>query len=120
MNKERARRLIKQGKMTAAGLAALENVLTSPTGRRLEVAPDILRALRRDRRVWMNFQRLPQAYKRIRLGWVEAARKRPKLFRQRLRYFLKNDGAEQAIRHGAVRTLGGGPGRSEDHIDHAY
>jgi uncharacterized protein YdeI (YjbR/CyaY-like superfamily) len=88
MNKERARRLIRRGKMTAAGLAALQDGLT-PAKRPPPVAPDILRTLKRDKRVWKTFRAFPRSYKRIRMGWIEAARKRPKLFRQRLRYFVK-------------------------------
>ncbi|HEV8338485.1 MAG TPA: YdeI/OmpD-associated family protein [bacterium] len=89
MNKERARRLIRQGKMTTAGLAALKGALDAGTRGRLAVAPDIRRALQRQPRVWNNFQKFPRSYRRIRIGWIEAARSRPKLFRQRLRYFLK-------------------------------
>src|SRR2546427_9982149 len=50
---------------------------------------DILRRLKRDRTVWRNFQRLPATYQRIRIGWITAARHRPEVFGQRLRYFLK-------------------------------
>lgn len=75
--------------MTAAGLAAVKGALDEGTRGKLAVAPDVRRALRRDGRVWTNFQRFPQSYQRIRLGWIEAARNRPQLFRQRLRYLLK-------------------------------
>lgn len=101
MNKERARRLIRKGKMTAAGLAALGGALGSPRRgaatssskearvARARAAPDVLRALKRNESAWKSFQAFPQSYKRIRIGWIEAARKRPEVFRQRLRYFVK-------------------------------
>jgi hypothetical protein len=38
---------------------------------------------------WRNFQRFPASYKRIRIGWIHAARSRRPAFEQRLRYFLK-------------------------------
>lgn len=34
-------------------------------------------------------QRFPASYKRIRVGWIEAARHRRPAFEQRLRYFIK-------------------------------
>lgn len=101
MNKERARRLIRKGKMTAAGLAALGDALgrrrrgaarssSEKAGvGRATAAPDVIRALKRSESAWKNFQAFPQSYKRIRIGWIEAARKRPEVFRQRLRYFVK-------------------------------
>jgi len=38
---------------------------------------------------WKLFQTFPESYKRIRIGWIDAARRRPEIFRQRLRHFLK-------------------------------
>src|SRR6266508_2822224 len=54
-----------------------------------EMPKDILRRLMRDPATWKNFQRFPQSYKRIRVGWIAAARRRPDVFKQRLAYFLK-------------------------------
>src|SRR6266852_4869269 len=51
--------------------------------------PDILAAVKRDRTTWKHFQAFPASYKRIRIGWIDAARRRPEIFRQRLRHFLK-------------------------------
>jgi uncharacterized protein YdeI (YjbR/CyaY-like superfamily) len=92
MNKERVRRLIKAGKMTRAGLAVLKDVpkAKSRTPRNRDVIPsDILKPLREDKQAWLNFQRFPSSYKRIRVGWIDAARMRPVEFEKRLRYFLK-------------------------------
>ncbi len=36
-----------------------------------------------------NFQAFPVTYQRIRIGWIDAARHRPEIFQQRLRYLLK-------------------------------
>ncbi|HEV8379977.1 MAG TPA: YdeI/OmpD-associated family protein [Gemmatimonadales bacterium] len=85
MNRERVRRLIKSGRMTKAGLAAIEH-----TGQRSATLPaDILARLKRDPTTWKNFQKFPASYKRIRIGWIDAARQRREAFEQRLRYFLK-------------------------------
>ena len=98
MNKARVLRVIKEGRMTPAGLAAIGGaVMREP----LRVAPDIRRALRAVPAAWTQFQRLPAAYKRIRLGWIEAARGRPEIFATRLRYFVRM--TAQGKQYGMVR-----------------
>lgn len=54
-----------------------------------EIPADIRRRLERDPAVWQDFRRFPESYRRIRIGWIVAARHRPEVFQQRLRYFLK-------------------------------
>ncbi len=83
INKERVRRLLKQGKMTPAGLAAAGALET------FVMPPDILKRLKADKKAWRNFQRFPDTYKRIRVGWIDGARKRPDEFEKRLGYLLK-------------------------------
>jgi uncharacterized protein YdeI (YjbR/CyaY-like superfamily) len=85
MNKERARRLIEQGKMTQAGLDKLGDALADA----FEVPADIAEALQADEQVWENFRHFPESYKRIRIGWIDGARHRPEEFQKRLRYFIK-------------------------------
>ena len=85
MNKVRIRRLHAQGKMTPAGLAAAPGVLDED----FSPASDILAALKADEEIWRNFQAFPDSYQRIRVGWIEGARKRPDVFQQRLGYFLR-------------------------------
>ncbi len=50
--------------------------------------PDIMDAVREDERTWENYQRFSEPYKRIRIAYIEAARKRPEEFRKRLNSFL--------------------------------
>ena len=90
MNRERVHRLLEQGKMTDAGLAAIKHVFdASEQPAEPEIAPDIVQALQQDRETWQNFQGFPDSYKRIRIAFIEGARSRPEMFEQRLRYFLK-------------------------------
>jgi uncharacterized protein YdeI (YjbR/CyaY-like superfamily) len=89
-NRERVRRLVKAGKMTKAGLEAISHAYRlNEKAKRLIVAPDILKELKKNEQAWSNFRRLPAAYKRIRIGWIEMARSRDSVFRQRLTYFVK-------------------------------
>ena len=85
LNKERVRRLIIAGQMTAAGLAMLPDL--SPE--KFIIAEDVLAALQADPQIWENFQKFPDAYKRIRIGFIEDRRKYPEDFQKRLVNFLK-------------------------------
>jgi len=85
MNRERVRRLVKSGRMTKAGLDAIAHAPKQGAA----FPPDILKRLQKDPVTWRNFQRFPASYKRIRIGWIDAARSRRPAFEQRLRYFLK-------------------------------
>jgi uncharacterized protein YdeI (YjbR/CyaY-like superfamily) len=92
-NKARIRRLVKQKKMTAAGLAAVKHLLDDQLqNEALVIAPDILKVLQEDKTTWEHFQKFPDSYKRIRIGWIEMTRTRSPIFEQRLRYFLTMTG----------------------------
>ena len=85
LNKERARRLIQNGKMTEAGLKVLPDL--SPDS--FQFPQDILEALQNDVQTWKNFQQFPDVYKRIRIGYIEEVRKQSSEFQKRLDNFLK-------------------------------
>jgi uncharacterized protein YdeI (YjbR/CyaY-like superfamily) len=85
LNKERAKRLIQSGKMTEAGSKVLPDL--SPNS--FQIPKDILEALQANIQTWNNFQRFPDVYKRIRIGYIEEVRKQPGVFQKRLENFLK-------------------------------
>src|SRR5574344_2067483 len=49
---------------------------------------DMMDRLKEDETVWTNYQRFSDSYKRIRIGYIEAARKRPEEFEKRLNHFI--------------------------------
>jgi uncharacterized protein YdeI (YjbR/CyaY-like superfamily) len=49
-----------------------------------EFPEDILEVLRADEAVWRNYQAFSEPYKRIRVAYIDAARKRPEEFQKRL------------------------------------
>ena len=51
---------------------------------------DILDALRQDETVWKHYSSFPEPYKRIRVAYIDAARKRPEEFQRRLAHFIRN------------------------------
>ena len=84
-NKERLRRLIEQGKVMPDVLAAVRDVVEEP----FELPPDIEAALRANGQAWENFQRYSGAYQRIRVAFIDSARKRPEEFKKRLRHLIR-------------------------------
>ncbi len=49
---------------------------------------DIIAALHKDKTVWKNYQTFTEPYKRIRIAYIDAARKRPAEFEKRLANFI--------------------------------
>jgi uncharacterized protein YdeI (YjbR/CyaY-like superfamily) len=84
LNKERARKLIAQGKMTDAGYATLPDLNVES----FRIPDDILAALKEDKTVWENFQNFPPLYQRIRISYIDETRKQPAVFAQRLANFI--------------------------------
>lgn len=97
MNRARARRLVRTKRMTPAGLAAIGS-LTAP---RLVISSDIKASLESDSIAWKRFRRYPIAYRRIRIAFVEGARRRPAEFRRRLRNLVRKSAKNE--RFGMVR-----------------
>jgi uncharacterized protein YdeI (YjbR/CyaY-like superfamily) len=97
MNKERVRRLIKTNKMTRFGIESIQHHLEKIPKKPLysqnlikfTLPQDILEIIKTDTTAWKHFVKFPMSYKRIRIGWIDAARHRPDIFNQRLKYFLK-------------------------------
>ena len=50
---------------------------------------DIINELRKDKTVWENYQQFSDPYKRIRIAYIEAARKRPDEYMKRLNSFIE-------------------------------
>ena len=53
------------------------------------IPPDILKAIKANKEAWKNFQKFSDPYKRIRIAFIDGARKRPEEFKKRLRYFIE-------------------------------
>ena len=49
---------------------------------------DIINAIKSDNTAWKNYKILPEGYKRIRIAYIESARKRPEEFKKRLNNFI--------------------------------
>lgn len=103
----RIRKLIKQKKMTKAGLKAVSHVYDPSNDKQEElvIPPDILKALKADRQAWKNFQKFPENYKRIRIDYIDTRRRHSQeMFDHALKYFIKMTAADKRI--GLVKDLG--------------
>ena len=80
-NKDRVKRLVAQGRMCRAGLAAVTAAKQTGkwqaayTNRREDRVPaDLARALRTEPEAWRNFRSLAQTYRNMYAGWVNDAK----------------------------------------------
>lgn len=75
-NIKRAKKLIHEGKMTAAGLEAFN---TRETGKAAslptQLPADLEERFRKEVAAWENFNRFPPFYRRMTIGWVASAKK---------------------------------------------
>jgi hypothetical protein len=53
------------------------------------IPPDILKAIKGNQTAWKNFKNFSEPYKRIRIAYIDGARKRPAEFEKRLRHFIE-------------------------------
>jgi uncharacterized protein YdeI (YjbR/CyaY-like superfamily) len=60
--------------------------------------PDILNALKEDESVWNHFNSFPEPYKRIRIAYIDSARKRPEELIKRLQHFITKTRENKLIR----------------------
>ncbi len=93
LNKERARKLLREGKMTIAGKKLLPEDVLHPTKKvahtpKLVIPKFIETALKKEKAAWQNFKKYPESYRRLKVGWI-ALTLRPDTRKQRLRHLVK-------------------------------
>ncbi|HYE65229.1 MAG TPA: YdeI/OmpD-associated family protein [Pyrinomonadaceae bacterium] len=101
LNKKRVRKLIKEGRMTRAGLAKVrteilagqEDSLSEPKKKELVIPQHIEKALRKNRAAWENFNNLAPSYRRKFVMWITDAKKeetREKRLRESIELLAQN------------------------------
>lgn len=83
-NKERLKWLLQENLVHASIKANMQAVVAEP----FVFPKDILAKIKTDKLTWGNYQSLSEAYKRIRIAYIESARKRPEEFQKRLQNFI--------------------------------
>lgn len=84
-NIERLKYLDRCGMIHPKVRASVEEVINAP----FVFPEDIIDEIRRDDVAWRNYQSFSEPYKRIRIAYINAARKRPEEFGKRLENFIK-------------------------------
>jgi len=81
-NKKRARKMIKEGKMTEVGLAKIREAKktgewfkTAPAKKELVIPPYMKEALAKNEKALENFNDLAKSYKRQYVGWISSAKR---------------------------------------------
>lgn len=92
-NKERLKEMLNQHKIHPAFEERIRQVVSVP----FVFPADIMEALQKDEEAWRHYRQFPEGYKRIRIAYIEAARKRPKEFEKRLMHFLQVTGSGKLI-----------------------
>ena len=100
-NIERLIRLDSQGLIHPKVRASVEELLNTP----FVYPQDILDAIRQDEQAWENYQTFSEPYKRIRIAYIDAARKRPDEFEKRLKSFIgKKSENKMIVGYGGIET----------------
>jgi uncharacterized protein YdeI (YjbR/CyaY-like superfamily) len=97
-NLERLRAVLKKRKVIKEVRDTLPDLSEEP----FEVPADILKEIKANPDAWKNFQKFSESYKRIRIGFIEGARKRPEEFKKRLRYFIKMTEKNKQYGYGGI------------------
>ena len=97
-NIERLRHLVAQGQVLKKVVDSLGDLLE----REFVFPEDILEEIKADEQAWENYQSFSEPYKRIRVAFIEGARKRPEEFKKRLNYFLKMTRENKLIGFGGI------------------
>lgn len=84
-NIERLRHLVAEGRVVREVAETLDDVLNEE----FVIPEDILKALKANKKAWKNFQAFSDSYVRIRVAYIDGARKRPEEFKKRLHHFIE-------------------------------
>jgi uncharacterized protein YdeI (YjbR/CyaY-like superfamily) len=84
-NIERLRALLAEKKVIKEVAETLGNVLNEE----FIIPPDILKTIQANKKAWKHFQAFSDSYIRIRIAFIDGARKRPEEFQKRLRHFIE-------------------------------
>ncbi len=97
-NKERLKRLVKEGRLHPSMKESVEKVLRTE----FVFPPDILKAIKGNKKAWDNYQNFSPAYRRIRIAYIDGARNRPDEFKKRLNNFVKKTEQNKLIGFGGI------------------
>ena len=69
---------------------------------KFEFPPDIINAIKDDKEAWKYYQKFSPGYRRIRIAYIDVAKKRPEEFAKRLANFIKKTRQNKQIGYGEI------------------
>lgn len=100
LNIERLRKLAREGRLKPE----VHEAVAGELAREFVFPADILGQIRANETAWANFQAFPPAYQRIRVAWIDAARKRPEEFRKRLDHLIAMSEQNRMVGRGGTQA----------------
>lgn len=97
-NKERLKWLSKEKKLHPSIQDTAKDVLSEE----FVFPADILNAIEKEKTAWENYCKFSDAYKRIRIAYIDSARNRPQEFKKRLANFIKKTRENKQIGYGGI------------------
>jgi len=97
-NKERLGWLAKENRLLPSVQKAVKDILKE----KFVFPADILNAIRKNKNAWENYHKFTDSYKRIRIAYIDSARKRPDEFKKRLENFIKKTQENKQIGFGGI------------------
>ena len=97
-NIERLRFLVREGRVAEDIRPTLPDLAPD----KFRMPKDIVEAIRANPKAWKNFRTLSKPYIRIRIAYIEGARKRPAEFRKRLAHFIRMTEQNRQIGFGGI------------------
>lgn len=97
-NIERLRALMAKKKVVKEVAETLGDILNQE----FVIPPDILKAIQTNKKAWGHFQAFSESYKRIRVAFIDGARRRPEEFKKRLRHFIEMTEQNQMFGFGGI------------------
>jgi uncharacterized protein YdeI (YjbR/CyaY-like superfamily) len=90
--------LVKEGRLHPSMKESVGKVLKTE----FVFPPDILKAIRENKKAWENYQNFSPAYRRTRIAYINGARNRPDEFKKRLNNFVKKAEQNKLIGFGGI------------------
>ncbi len=93
-NKERLKWLFENGLVHKSVIEDVEKIVNET----FIFPEDILAKIKEEKKTWNNYQNFSASYKRIRIAYIESARKRPEEFKKRLDNFIAKTREDKMIK----------------------
>jgi uncharacterized protein YdeI (YjbR/CyaY-like superfamily) len=99
-NIERMKKLYTAGKLLPEVEEQVAPILNKP----FVFPDDIIESIKKNKQAWENYKNFSPPYQRIRIAYIDSARKRPEEFSKRLQNFIKKTEQNKQIGYGGIEA----------------